>query len=177
MSHPLDLETVTRALLTAGEAEARRVRPRTESIRRFSKRHLAVVAAQYPEAIERPRTFGECQTEGFGDWVPCPFVGCKHHLYLDVTERNGNIKFNKPDREPGEIGETCGLRVAGRGGITLEEIGALLNLTRERVRQIEDLALAKLGGHPTVSAWGPEGTEGSSSGEPVSWVKLRGGAV
>lgn len=144
MSRALDLETVTRSLLAAGEEETRRRRPYTESVRRLSKRHLAVVSAQYPEAIERPRTFGECLEEGYGDACACPFVGCKHHLYLDVTERNGNIKFNHPGKQPDEIGETCALRVAEREGITLEELGSLLNFTRERARQIEGIALAKL---------------------------------
>ena len=75
---------------------------------------------------------------------PCPFVSCKHHLYLDVNERNGNIKLNFPDVEVWELPETCALDVADRGGITLEEVGAIMNLTRERIRQLEDLSLARL---------------------------------
>ena len=35
------------------------------------------------------------------------------------------------------MAETCSLDVADRGGITLEEVGAILNLTRERIRQVE----------------------------------------
>ncbi len=34
--------------------------------------------------------------------------------------------------------------MAERGAVTLEEVGSLLNLTRERVRQLEVGALAKL---------------------------------
>ena len=34
--------------------------------------------------------------------------------------------------------------VAERGGITLEEVGGLMNLTRERVRQLEAEALEDL---------------------------------
>jgi DNA-directed RNA polymerase sigma subunit (sigma70/sigma32) len=34
--------------------------------------------------------------------------------------------------------------VAERGGVTLEEVGEILNLTRERVRQVEVTGLQKL---------------------------------
>jgi DNA-directed RNA polymerase sigma subunit (sigma70/sigma32) len=40
--------------------------------------------------------------------------------------------------------ETCSLDVADRGGITLEEVGEILNLTRERIRQVEVRGLRKL---------------------------------
>ncbi|MCB9536384.1 MAG: hypothetical protein H6704_08970 [Myxococcales bacterium] len=40
--------------------------------------------------------------------------------------------------------ETCALDVAERGGITLEEVGEILNLTRERIRQVEVKGLQKL---------------------------------
>jgi hypothetical protein len=36
------------------------------------------------------------------------------------------------------------LDVADRGGTTLEDVGAIMNLTRERIRQVEVKALAKL---------------------------------
>jgi len=61
-----------------------------------------------------------------------------------VNERNGNIKLNFPDVEVWDLPETCALDVADRGGITLEEVGAIMNLTRERIRQLEDLSLARL---------------------------------
>ncbi len=75
---------------------------------------------------------------------PCPFVSCKHHLYLDVSARTGAIKLNFPDLEVWEMTETCALDVADRGGTTLEEVGAIMNLTRERIRQVEVKGLAKL---------------------------------
>jgi len=68
---------------------------------------------------------------------PCMFVSCKYHLYLDVNPRTGSVKLNFPDKEIWELAETCALDVADRGGITLEEVGAIMNLTRERVRQVE----------------------------------------
>src|SRR5205814_4598170 len=75
---------------------------------------------------------------------PCPFVACKYHLYLDVNPSSGSIKLNFPDLEPWELKESCALDVADRGGITLEEVGDLLNLTRERIRQVEVRGLLKL---------------------------------
>jgi hypothetical protein len=71
-------------------------------------------------------------------------VSCKHHLYLDVSARTGAIKLNFPDLEVWEMTETCALDVADRGGTTLEEVGAIMNLTRERIRQVEVKGLAKL---------------------------------
>jgi hypothetical protein len=42
------------------------------------------------------------------------------------------------------MGESCALDVSDRGGTTLEDVGAIMNLTRERIRQVEVKALAKL---------------------------------
>lgn len=76
---------------------------------------------------------------------PCPFVGCRYNLYLDATIK-GNLKLNFPDLEPGDmpVHGSCVLDVVDAGGATLEEAGGYLNITRERVRQIEHVALAKL---------------------------------
>ena len=62
----------------------------------------------------------------------------------DVSARTGAIKLNFPDLEVWEMSETCALDVADRGGTTLEEVGAIMNLTRERIRQVEVKGLAKL---------------------------------
>ena len=43
-----------------------------------------------------------------------------------------------------ELRETCALDVADKGGVTLEEVGTIMNLTRERIRQVEMRALQKL---------------------------------
>jgi hypothetical protein len=48
--------------------------------------------------------------------------------------------------------ETCALDVADRGGTTLEEVGAIMNLTRERIRQVEVKGLAKLEALKDMSA-------------------------
>ena len=40
--------------------------------------------------------------------------------------------------------ESCALDVADRGGITLENAGVVMNLTRERIRQVETKGLSKI---------------------------------
>jgi len=75
---------------------------------------------------------------------PCGFVSCRHHLYLGVNERTGSIKLNFPGLEVWDLPESCALDVADRGEMTLEAVGELMNLTRERVRQLETSALEKL---------------------------------
>ena len=107
----------------------------------MERRHLRVVGqSDYPPGVERPRTRGDCRAAE----RPCPFVSCKWHLYLDLSLR-GSIKFCHPGREPEELEDTCALDVADRGGQVLEEVGLALGVARERVRQIEEGALRKLG--------------------------------
>jgi hypothetical protein len=119
----------------------REVRARTISVKRMTKRELEIGRLLYPEHdYEKPRTRSEC-VDGIR---PCPYVSCKHHLFLDVSSRTGAIKLNFPDLEVWEMSETCALDIADRGGTTLEEVGAIMNLTRERIRQVEVKALAKL---------------------------------
>lgn len=74
---------------------------------------------------------------------PCPWVGCRYHLFVDVAE-SGNLKLNFPDCDPDALAATCALDVAELGGVRLEDAAAFLNLTRERIRQIEIEAYAKL---------------------------------
>lgn len=87
-----------------------------------------------PEEVEMPLTRAECQQD---PGRPCPWVRCKAHLYLDVNPETGAIKLNHPHLEVWEMAETCSNDVADRGPHTLEQVGALINVTRERVRQLE----------------------------------------
>ncbi|MEO1267573.1 MAG: sigma factor-like helix-turn-helix DNA-binding protein [Myxococcota bacterium] len=110
-------------------------------MKRLTKEERAEAAAIMAEIEDvRPRVRDECRT---GE-RPCPYVSCKHHLYLDVNPETGSVKINFPDLEVWELAETCALDVAERGGTTLEDVGELLNLTRERIRQVEVLGLEKL---------------------------------
>ncbi len=117
----------------------KRARARTIANRRLTREEVRRKEELKDFHYEKPRTRAECR-HGLR---PCPFVSCRYHLYLDVKE-NGSIKINFPDLEVWQMEETCALDVAERGAITLEEIGEIMNLTRERVRQLEVNALFKL---------------------------------
>jgi len=154
--------------LTRDQRRSRRkceVRSRTINIERSTKRERRHLALLYPQSeldaneAERPRTRGECANVP----RPCPYVSCAHHLYLDVTKA-GNLKLNFPDIEPEQMHpeRSCALDVADRGGVTLEEVGEAMNMTRERVRQIEERiprnltpGAAKLG-REALAAFAPE---------------------
>jgi len=122
--------------------------PRTINVQRLSRAELDFGRALYPDSgqhAKRPKTRAECRcTER-----PCPWVACIWHLYLDVDPVNGSIKLNHPDLEPWELEESCALDVAERDGLTLEDVGEILNLTREAVRRVEARGLAKLGTNGT----------------------------
>jgi len=134
----------------------RRTRPRSKTIamKRLTREELRIGAMMYPPVdIPRPQTRAECREEA----RPCPWVACKHHLYLDINPETGSIKINFPDLEPWELQHTCALDVAERGGITLEEVGEIMNLTRERIRQVEVRGLLKLKmGSPSPDELGAE---------------------
>ena len=134
----------------------RRTRPRSKTIamKRLTREDLRQGALMYPPVdIPRPTSRAECREE----MRPCPWVACKHHLYLDINPETGSIKINFPDLEPWELKNTCALDVAERGGITLEEVGEIMNLTRERIRQVEVRGLLKLKmGSPSPDELGAE---------------------
>lgn len=146
-----------------------RARPRTISVKRLSKRALHEERARVESELAadgytpepRPRTYAECQARGIGTGEsPCAYVSCKYNLALDVSKRTGAIKVNAIDAidardgslDVREMPATCALHVAARGGLTLDEIGDLLSLTRERVRQIETRGLRALAALSSVVA-------------------------
>jgi len=134
------------------EAEGKRGRRRSRTMSRKEiarelrrQRAFGLVDRELEEVIReieatRPRSRADCANGP----RPCMFISCKHHLYLDVNPATGSIKLNFPDMEVWELTETCALDVADRGGITLEEVGSIMNLTRERIRQVETRGLLKL---------------------------------
>ncbi len=80
-----------------------------------------------------PTTRGDCLPGGSNEARPCRYRGCRWHL-----DRERRWLHQVPD-----MTESCVLDVADRGGATLEEIGDMLGLTRERVRQIEEEAMER----------------------------------
>lgn len=107
--------------------------------RTTERKYTELRNADYPD-IQRPKTRKGCLSEP----RPCPWVSCRHHLYLHVT-KYGSVKI-PIDHEPWDMEHSCSLDLVDRhpGGMTLEESGAVLGLTRERVRQVEDIALDKI---------------------------------
>lgn len=59
---------------------------------------------------------------------------CRYHMANGMQARN----------EKRQGGESCVLDVADQGGSTLSEVGDLMGITSERVRQIEALALVRM---------------------------------
>lgn len=103
-------------------------------------RNLRHGRCRYPDTDHpRPRTRAQCEHGP----RPCPYVGCRYHLYLDVTAA-GSLRYTWPGREPSEVHHSCALDLADEGVHTLEAVGEVLGLTRERVRQIETGALRTL---------------------------------
>ena len=119
--------------------EIRKVSPRTIAGKRVTGEDIRIGRLLYPEHVDRPRTRGECKDGP----RPCPFVGCRYHLWSDL-EPSGNLKVHRPELEPWDLERSCALDIADAGPITLEEVGGLLNRTRERVRQIEERTIERL---------------------------------
>lgn len=90
--------------------------------------------------VLRPKTRDDCRNGP----RPCPWVGCRRHLYLDVNPRNGSIKYNFPGMALEDLEETCASDVEERGGVSLQKVGDLINVTLERVRQIQQTGVAKI---------------------------------
>lgn len=91
-----------------------------------------------------PATRADCPTER-----PCLHVRCRYHLAWELRPpRRGPGKRTWVDwSELRSMAETCTLDIAARGGESLEAVGQALRMTRERIRQIEAVALRKLRWH------------------------------
>ena len=89
----------------------------------------------------RPRYRSECRDGP----RPCPYVACKFNLFLDITPRGGlRIPFGEEPEDLDKLTESCALDIAERGPVTLEYVASVQAITRERVRQIELSAIARM---------------------------------
>ena len=103
---------------------------------------LGVMGLRVVEEVREPianiwkGTMGACLSHP-GFRPRCPVEWCRYH------RRSGMRKsaFDKTDQE----GDTCVLRLSQGGAHTLEEVGRSFGVTRERIRQMELAALAKVG--------------------------------
>jgi hypothetical protein len=138
-----EVEVEAEAPPSAVEPGAARRRSKTIARKQMLRERRRLIAqGRLPEIVdyERPLNRSECRRAE----RPCLYVSCRYHLYLDVNPNTGSIKINFPDKNVWDLEETCALDVAERGGVTLEEVGDIMNLTRERIRQVEVAGLEKL---------------------------------
>jgi hypothetical protein len=115
----------------------------------------------------RPQTRAEC--EQFER--PCPFVGCRHHLFLDVTAK-GSIRFPFGDDVSviETMAQTCSLDGAEQGETPVDELAKVFELSAQGMRllywqamthigikdDIRQLALETEGCDPPEAREGPE---------------------
>lgn len=116
-------------------------RAKTLASNRLSKQEVVETEEVISELDHlRPRRRSDCADGP----RPCPWVSCRFHLYLDIHPESGSVKVNFPDLEVWEMPHTCALDVADQGENTLDDVGQILNLTRERIRQVEATGVGKL---------------------------------
>lgn len=146
---PLERERLrsTRKGIGLGESKITENLKHVSNNEREEARRWLPVYDEY--ADQRPKTRGDCVDAP----RPCPWISCRHHLYLEVkttgVTKDVAIIMNFPDVAPEDVppDRSCALDVADQGGATLEDVGRLTNLTRERMRQVQARAILKLERH------------------------------
>ena len=110
-----------------------------DTMQRKYGRPLVVTLPEVVEPHERqlPKTRGACPRDR-----PCPYLTCYYHLAGHVNS-NGHYVKTFPSMEWYESPQSCALDYADEGSHTLQEVGLVMNIIRERVRQIEKEALKK----------------------------------
>jgi hypothetical protein len=146
MTEPTEVMDLLKSDDSPDERRRSKTMSRKEMARDLRRRRLS--GDVDPEETELLGELTESRPKSRSDCVsaprPCIFVSCKYNLFLDVNPETGSIKLNFPDKELWELEFTCALDVAEKGGITLEEVGEIMNLTRERIRQVETRGLEKV---------------------------------
>lgn len=103
------------------------------SLRKLSLAELRVAAFVYPErGYWRPQTRGDC----INGVRPCPYAGCRHHLYLDVA-KNGTLRFDRKGELSDRTAPSCALDVVrdNPDGLSCAELGEVMGTTSSRAHQ------------------------------------------
>ena len=112
---------------------------------------------------------------------PCPWVRCRHHMAVDVGH-DGSLAVLRPgpwpkadliDSAATEVAsgryETCSLRAAEDGPRGVEEIAAVIGMSRQQVAKDEQSALRKLRGLSFGASTLSEVLEGLSDDTGQVW--------
>lgn len=95
------------------------------------------------QELRRPSVYADCLAQHLGsEHRPCPFASCEHHLMFRIVD--GEIVLNFHTEDIDELPYTCAVHEASGDEMTLEAIALRLNISKERVRQLQNIALAKL---------------------------------
>ena len=123
----------------------------------MTKLSIEIGRQLFPETDHRrPQTRAEC-VDGPRPCPPSP--ACQYHLYLDVQPQHRRHQAQLPDIGSRDEGELRPRRRRPRG-VRLQELGALTNLTRERVRQLEVKACVAI-----------EGLGPGRPAQPAAWAR------
>lgn len=114
-------------------------RPYNNQNRKKQKEVESFNEDDYLSSKDKPITRADCENIP----RPCPFVSCRYNLYADHME-SGKFKKNFKNKEPHQMKSSCALDIADEGEHDLHEISLIVDLSKERVRQITEQALIKV---------------------------------
>lgn len=127
------LEELRALVVTRGSVHNRRPKTlRRREVRRTWEQEPPLLPE---ERLLRPKTRGDCKDGP----RPCPWVGCRYHMYLEVTE-DGGLRFSTW-LQPEEMTESCVLDIADRGELEAVSVARVLGSCRQRIEQIEKKAV------------------------------------
>ena len=134
-------------------------------------------AADVPDNAEladalRPKTRGDCLLGP----RPCPWVACRHHMYLDVKS-TGSVRINHAGLEVWDLLVSCSLDVADTGPQSCATVARALNVTRQRANQIEQKAIGQLRGQMTPDIRGQMTPDVRGQMTPHAWGQLTWGQL
>jgi len=120
---------------------------------KLSLKHLREVRAAARAVTSLDKPLGEEGDASFGDLVPNDQQTIEEEVQVSLTEATLHRALDRlPERESAILRYRYGL--GSEEPKSLEEIGRLLGLTRERVRQIESQALERLAVSREIEALG-----------------------